>query len=180
MLYTGKGDTGYTRVIGGKTLPKDDLRLEILGALDEAQAHLGFARASLTGTSWAPVIERIQTDMRMLMAEIAIVPKEGCDNMFINQDHIKALEKDLDEWNEIVGKQNTFSNPGNSMLDAHLHLARTIVRRAERGAVALQHLDGISNPTIIVYLNRLSSWIYALILMTQGSDKNNINKADTA
>lgn len=172
MLYTGKGDNGFTKVIGGQPLPKNDLRVQILGALDEAQAHLGFARALLHNTTWADTIERTQNDMRLLMSEIAVIPKEGCTELFLKQEHIERLETDLDMWDKVVNDHKAFQTPGETELDAHLHLARTIVRRAERDAITLQNMGGISNQLIIAYLNRLSSWIYALTILTQDPTKS--------
>lgn len=167
MLFTGNGDAGYTEVIGGASLPKNDLRLEALGALDEAQAHLGLARALLAGTPWADAIERVQANMRVLMSECATIPREGCTGLFLTHDHLRQLENDLELWEMVIGGFNAFVTPGDTMLDAHLHLARAIVRRAERQVVAIQRIDGISSPLVMTYLNRLSSWIYALAIVAR-------------
>ena len=165
MLYTGNGDAGYTGIIGKNKIPKNDLRIAILGSLDESQAHLGLARALLKGTQWADAIERVQNDMRLLMAEIATIPKEGCTELFITDHEIKTLEADLAVWNKAIGENCRFLTPGDNMADAHLNLARAIIRKAERDTISLQRNDGVRNNIVIAYLNRLSSWIYALTLM---------------
>ncbi|MHB1000337.1 MAG: cob(I)yrinic acid a,c-diamide adenosyltransferase [Armatimonadota bacterium] len=168
MLFTGNGDTGYTNIIGGRSLLKSDLRIEAVGALDETQAHLGLARALLVNTTWTNAIIRVQADLRLLMAECATIPTEGLTGIYLTSDHVKLLEKDLAEWEAKIGKtQGGFVIPGDSMLDAHLHLARTVVRRAERQVVALQQEDGVPNGIVLTYLNRLSSWIFALIMVTK-------------
>jgi len=165
MLFTGHGDAGYTHVIGGPLLPKCDTRLEALGVLDEAQAQLGVARALLASTPWAADIQRIQNDLRLVMADIAIIssPQGGCQ--YLTDEHLTVLESDLARWENHHGGFLGFSTPGNSLPEAHLHLARTIIRRAERTVVALFHGDGSVNPLVLRYLNRLSSWVYALTLL---------------
>lgn len=167
MLFTGNGDTGYTKIIGGISLPKDDPRLEIIGALDEAQAHLGLARSLLNGTQWADPIKRVQADLCLLMTECAAIPREDFIGFFTTQNHINQLEDDLESWEMYIGSPSGFVMPGDTILDAHLHLARTIIRRVERQVIALQHADGITNRITTAYLNRLSSWIYTLAIVTR-------------
>jgi len=163
MLYTGHGDAGYTHVIGGPALPKCDARLEALGALDEAQAHLGLARA-LIGTPWTTAIQRVQTDLRALMGAIATMPADNYSPAF-SGDHQCALEADLSCWDRRTGGFSGFVTPGDSVFCAHLHLARTVIRRAERTIVGLSRQDHQIDPRILSYLNRLSSWVYALTLV---------------
>lgn len=167
MLFTGHGDAGYTNVIGGPALPKCDVRLEALGALDEAQAHLGLVRALLADTPWAEPIKRVQTDLQLLMAECAITTspqKNGCSR-YLTEDHLLRLEVDLASWDGSTGGFHEFRVPGSTLLDAHLHVARTAIRRAERRVVALQHDGGMDNPLVLTYLNRLSSWVYGLSML---------------
>jgi len=163
MLYTGHGDAGYTRVIGGPTLLKCDTRLEALGALDEAQAHLGLARALLAGTPWAAPIGRVQAALRLAMADIATVAGDGAP--YLTTDHLQALEDDLTDWERQTGGFGGFTMPGESVPGAHLHLARTVIRRAERAIVALSNSNGCVHQLTLSYLNRLSSWAYALCLL---------------
>ena len=162
MLYTGHGDAGYTHVIGGDSLPKSDARLEALGALDEAQAHLGLARALLTGTQWHSSIMRVQADLRLLMGDIATVTSRTA---YLTNDHLQALESDLQAWDALTGGFTGFTAPGNTVSGAHLHLARTVIRRAERKIVALFQGGNSVNSLTLTYLNRLSSWVYALCLL---------------
>ncbi len=167
MLYTGHGDAGYTHVIGGPALLKCDTRLEALGALDEAQAQLGLARALLASAPWMPSLKRVQNELRLLMAEIATLPHHTAGSVYLTTDHLLGLESDLCAWDTQTGGFHGFIIPGDSVPGAHLHLARTVIRRAERKIVALAREDGGVNPLLLVYLNRLSSWVYALTLLVE-------------
>jgi cob(I)alamin adenosyltransferase len=166
MLYTGRGDGGYTRVIGGPALLKCDPRLEALGALDEAQAHLGLARALLGSTPWSAAIHRVQSDLRLLMAEIATVSRDA-PGRYLTAESLQALERDLADWDARTGGWHGFTSPGETVPGAHLHLARTVIRRAERQMVAFCRDGGVANPLTLSYLNRLSSWVYALALQAE-------------
>lgn len=171
MLFTGHGDAGYTSVIGGPSLPKCDTRLEALGALDEAQAHLGLVRAMVTGSPWAESIRMVQSDLQLLMAECATAPAPhgGIPTQYITQEHVNRLEDELTTWDGSTGGFRGLLIPGDSILEAQLHLARTAIRRAERRVVALRQDDGIANAIILPYLNRLSSWVYGLAMMVGAS-----------
>ncbi len=165
MLFTGHGDAGYTSVIGGPSLLKCDTRLEALGALDEAQAHLGLVRAMLADSPWTESIKMVQGDLQLLMAECATAPHDNASGHYITDAHLHRLEQELDEWDSSTGGFRGLLIPGDSVLEAQLHLARTAIRRAERRVVALRQNDGIANPLILPYLNRLSSWVYGLAMM---------------
>ncbi len=169
MLYTRNGDSGYTKVIGGQSLLKCDVRLDAIGALDETQAHLGLARALLTGTPWAKPIRRVQVDLRFLMAECATIPTENPSSAYITGEHVSLLEAEIADWESIAGGFNGLTTPGNTVPGANLNIARTVSRRAERHVVALAQSGGVTNPSILAYLNRLSSWIYALATIVEGS-----------
>ena len=162
MLYTGHGDAGFTRVIGGSPLPKSDARMEALGALDEAQAHLGLARALLAGTPWSAPIQRVLMDLRLAMADIATMAGGTC---YLTITHLQTLEDDLCAWDALTGGFPGLITPGGTVPGAHLHLARTVIRRAERKIVALAQSGADIHPLMLIYLNRLSSWVYALCLL---------------
>ncbi len=171
MLFTGCGDSGYTSVIGGPSLLKCDVRLEALGALDEAQAHLGLARALLAGGSPAERLKRVQADLHLLMADCATVPSNnGSNGSYLTDEHIGRLEAELASWEETSGGFRGLTIPGDTVLGAHLHLARTAIRRAERQVVALHQGGGINNRMVLTYLNRLSSWVHALAMIAESSN----------
>ncbi|HEY3379747.1 MAG TPA: cob(I)yrinic acid a,c-diamide adenosyltransferase [Armatimonadota bacterium] len=165
MIYTGHGDAGYTSVIGGAALLKCDRRLETLGDIDEAQAQLGLTRALLADTPWAANLHRVQADLRLLMADIATPSGTHQYCQHLTKQPLLFLEEDLAIWDGMTGGFAGLTTPGNSIAGAHLHLARTVIRRAERHFVALQQEDGVGNPLAMTYLNRLSSWVYALALI---------------
>lgn len=166
MLYTGHGDAGYTSVLGGPALLKCHDRLEALGTIDEAQAQLGLARALLPG-QWGARLLRVQNDLRLLMADVALAPGCDCATGFLGADQLAALESDLTAWEDCTGGFHGFTTPGDSLPTAHLHLARTVIRRAERQVVSLAQTGEIGNPLLLTYLNRLSSWVYALALLVE-------------
>jgi len=173
MLYTGHGDLGYTDVIGGPSLLKCDARLEAVGALDEAQAHLGLVRAMLAETPWAESVRLVQADLALLTAECATTPTDD-STRYISETHVTRLECELLSWESAAADAPSpggFVTPGDSVLDAQLHLARTAIRRAERRAVALHQGGGIENPVLLTYLNRLSSWVYGLAIVVGASRK---------
>ena len=157
MYYTGHGDQGFTTVIDGVSLPKCDSRLETLGALDEVHAHLGLVRALLPGSPLATALLRTQHLLSRMMAEVATVT-EGVT--YLTDADLRQLEADLAAWEHQSGGWTHFVTPGDSIPGAHLHIARTVVRRAERHAVAL-HLSGAAlNPLLLSLCNRLSSWLF--------------------
>lgn len=161
MLYTGCGDSGYTSVIGQTALRKSDLRIDALGSLDEAQAHLGLARAMLPGTHWASPLRRVQQHLTLLMADIATPAHHAVTCGYLTGEHLASIEADLAVWESMMGGYCGFVVPGDSMPEAQLHVARTVVRRAERLLVALSEREPV-NPLALTYLNRLSSWVFTL------------------
>ena len=170
MYYTGHGDLGFTTVIGGVPLAKCDPRLETLGALDEVHAHLGLARALLMGASWAPAIFRVQQAVHCLMADLATVAPSGASPLYFDEDALRQIEADLARWETGTGASG-FVTPGNTIPGAHLHIARTIIRRAERQLVALRESGVPIDPLMLTFLNRLSSWMFALALQVEVPDE---------
>jgi cob(I)alamin adenosyltransferase len=163
MLYTGHGDAGTTTLIGSARLPKCDPRLELLGALDEAQSHLGLVRAYLAHLPSAHTLLRIQQALSTLMTELAM-PGAGEGIHLLPDTALTELERDLAAWDAAGPAMTGFTIPGATIAGAHLHIARTVIRRAERYLVAL-HLTGEGFPChALPYLNRLSSWVFALAL----------------
>ncbi len=162
MLYTGNGDAGYTNVIGGSHISKCDVRLEALGALDEAQAQLGVVRAMLPDTPFAESIRRVGQDMHLLMGECATIPQRGVTTTYITPAQLSRLEDELRAWEERLSSFSGFTVPGETVPGAHLHVARTVVRRAERCVAALYLGIEDEHSMLFSYLNRLSSWLYIL------------------
>jgi len=159
-IYTRGGDKGETSLAGGKRVAKSDLRVETMGAVDEANAALGVARLHTTGEH-DRMLARIQNDLFDLGADLARPEDLAAEKsaLRIAQSQIDRLEREIDRLNEPLAPLTSFVLPGGSSASANLHLARTIVRRAERLAVALAAAEPL-NPLIVVYLNRLSDHLF--------------------
>ena len=163
-FYTQTGDEGKTGLLGEGRVAKFDLRIEALGALDEANAALGLARASVTAPQIGPIILEVQHDLYKLMSEVGATPENAEKFRFIDSARVKWLETQSDAITTKIEMPREFIMPGESPSSAALALARTIVRRAERRVVELQHSGGLENPSLLAYLNRLSSLCFALEL----------------
>ena len=162
-LYTGRGDDGFTGLLGPERVPKHDLRPEAYGTVDEVQAVLGIARACGCTQATAEVLLSIQKDLHRLMAELA--GAGGEDSPFagsIAPEHVGRLEDWVAEAEARVELPRVFVVPGDSKPGAVLHHARTVARRAERRVVHLAHEGFLPNDDLIRYLNRLSSLLFVL------------------
>ncbi len=163
-FYTRNGDEGYTGLLGQGRFPKDDLRLEELGAIDEANAAFGLARCWVRSESSASLILKIQRDLYNLMAETAALPDNAAKFHVISGEHVAWLEQQMAELEKIVRIPEGFILPGDSPAGAALDLARAIVRRAERFMVGLVHRGDVQNMELLRYLNRLSSLCFVMEL----------------
>ena len=165
QFYTGRGDDGYTGLLGPERVPKYDLRPEAYGTVDEAQAAIGLARASGCTPQTGKILLDIQRDLYALMAELAAAGEE--DSVFSGRVTSEHLDQVADWLAQLEGKvklPKEFVVPGDTQPGAALHLARTVVRRAERHAVRLVHGGVLANDLVVRYLNRLSSLLYVLAL----------------
>ncbi len=167
-IYTRTGDQGQTGLGDGTRLPKHAPRVAAYGDVDEANAVIGVAIAGL-GASAAPegardILLTVQNDLFDLGADLC-VPDAGTERaaeaLRITQDQVVALEQAIDRFNAALEPLNSFVLPGGSLTAAHLHQARTIVRRAERSITALAEREQI-NPLVIAYINRLSDLLFVL------------------
>ena len=163
-IYTKTGDAGETRLVGGQKVPKDDLRIECYGTVDELNSFVGLARASLESYTAAAVglnklaatLKRVQHELFNLGSILATVPKDVQPRQpRVTAAEVEQLEKDIDEANEDLQPLRSFVLPGSSRMDAELHVCRTVCRRAERLLVALSH-DASVPEEALHYLNRLS------------------------
>lgn len=164
-FYTQTGDEGKTGLLGEGRVTKFDLRIEALGALDEATAALGLARASACTPHTAPLILEVQRDLYKIMAEVGATPENAEKFRSINAARVRWLEAQTDAITDEVEVPKEFILPGENLSSAVMALARTIVRRAERRVVELSHTGGLENPALLAYLNRLSSLCFALELL---------------
>lgn len=162
MVFSGKGDDGTTGWLGKGRLPKHDIRIEALGSLDEASAALGFARSFFLELPEASLILRIQTDLYHMMAEVASPASTAEKFNTINDQKVKDLEIEIKRLEGLVQMPRDFIIPGDSQAEAALSLSRAIVRRAERRVTEMFSREMLANPSLVAYLNRLSSLCFIL------------------
>jgi cob(I)alamin adenosyltransferase len=178
--YSGEGDDGSTGLLGSERVPKYHLRPTAFGTVDEASAALGLSRATALSEETTSVIHDVQKDLYSIMVELAAVPEEEERFQRLDAARLAWLEEQLESFGDRVIMPKDFILPGDSVPAAALDLARTIVRRAERQVVRLDHESKLSNPTILPYLNRLSSLCFVLSLWenkTAGIEKPSIAKS---
>lgn len=157
-IYTKTGDAGETGIIGGKRVPKNHVRIEACGTIDEANAAMGLVISHLTDLTLRAQLERIQG----MLFEIGVVLADPRARHTRPDDgDVKELELSIDDLSERLPELRHFILPGGATVSAQAHLARTMVRRAERRAVTVGQ-GGDVPPVIIRYLNRLSDYLFVL------------------
>jgi len=159
-IYTKTGDGGETSLGDGRRVAKDALRVEAFGTVDEANAAIGLARLHARGRFDA-MLARVQNDLFDLGADLC-VPEGGRQNrsrLRVADGQVARLEREIDAMNGKLKPLNSFVLPGGTALAAHLHLARVLVRRAERLMVALSKKEKVGGPALR-YVNRLSDHLF--------------------
>jgi cob(I)alamin adenosyltransferase len=168
-ISTKRGDDGTTGLLHGGRVRKDSARIGTIGAIDEAQAALGLARAEVRGTDLDDELAGLERDLWVVMAEVATAPRwrsrlvEG--RTLVTAGMVDALERRVHELEASGSMPSEFVVPGQTRASAALDLARTVVRRAERMAVALELGDGSH---VVPYLNRLSDLCWLLARTSEG------------
>lgn len=168
-IYTKTGDLGSTGLGDGSRRQKYDKRIEAIGAVDEANAAIGVARLHTNNNEDRMLID-IQNDLFDLGADLCIPQdRRSKPTLRITQQQVDRLEREMDHMNEMLTPLSSFVLPGGSSASAHLHLARTVVRRAERVIYSLKETESL-NPEVGIYLNRLSDHLFVLarVLNDQG------------
>ena len=156
-IYTRTGDRGDTGLAGGAGVRKSDLRIEALGAVDEANAALGAARVHTAGDAALDrLLEGLQHRLFDLGADLATPGAAGR----VMQAHIDALERAIDRLEADVEPLRAFILPGGTAAAAALHVARTVVRRAERALVRMGDAGDAADPLAVMFLNRLSDLLF--------------------
>lgn len=167
-IYTRGGDKGKTSLGSGRRVSKHDLRVTAYGTVDEANAVIGIARLHSSGDGEVDqMLMRIQNDLFDLGADLCTPEEPGLDPemakvaLRIVDAQVDRLEREIDRMNAELAPLNSFILPGGQPAAAHLHLARTVVRRAEREMTALAETEPV-NPAAIRYVNRLSDHLFVL------------------
>jgi cob(I)alamin adenosyltransferase len=157
-IYTRTGDSGSAGLVDGSRVSKASARMAAIGEVDEANAAVGMAVALLRDDGLAGQLRRIQNELFDLGADIA-TPGNVDGALRITSGQVERLEQEIDAMNADLDPLRSFILPGGSAEVAALHLARTIVRRAERSAVALAEAEQV-NRAALAYLNRLSDLLF--------------------
>ncbi len=178
-IYTRKGDDGTTGLLFGGRVRKDADPIEVNGAVDEAQAALGFARAQANGDeALDTMLVTIERELYVLMAEVATLPENRSkltpEVSLITEDMIISLEERIDALSEKTEMPTEFVIPGQNLVSAALDVARTAVRRAERLTVSY----GLEGSLAGSYLNRLSDLIWMMARWQEG-DEHVLAKEDS-
>lgn len=161
-IYTRSGDKGTTGLFGGSRVAKQSLRVEAYGSIDEANSAIGQAKAWLDDGDWRDRVHQLQ--LRLFVAAAELASDENGEAQLvskIDQQDINDLEKLIDDCLAITGPQRAFVVPGRDRRSAAFHVARTVVRRAERRVLALADAEPV-RPELIKFLNRASDAVYAL------------------
>lgn len=160
-IYTKKGDSGSTALIGGTRVPKHHLRIESYGTVDELNSHLGLLRDQQISDN---LIEQILYIQDRLFTMGSLLASDGKNKMKLPElqlEDIQTLEKWIDEMDAELEPMRNFVLPGGHQAVSVCHIARCVCRRAERASVHLNEVEAL-NPLLIAYLNRLSDYLFVL------------------
>ena len=162
-IYTRKGDNGTTALGGGQRVPKDHLRVEAYGTVDELNSQIGVALAQGVNERLAEELAVIQNELFHLGSDLCFIEadKEELQIPQMEARHVEKLEKLIDEFTAATGPLQNFTLPGGAIGAAHLHVTRTVCRRAERVIIALSRQEAVG-PYVIPYLNRLSDALFTM------------------
>lgn len=168
-IYTRTGDAGTTALLGGGRVRKDHPAIELNGAVDEAQAFLGLARAECgRDSALDALLLGIERDLWVLMAEVATAPDRRdrltAGQTLVTPEMVARLEPVIDELTTRFDAPTEFVLPGQTPTAAALDLARTVVRRAERSALAV----AVAGSSVVPYLNRLSDLLWTMARWQEG------------
>jgi cob(I)alamin adenosyltransferase len=158
-FYTGLGDDGTTDLLGAR-VAKDDPRIDALGSLDEATSAIGLARSMVVDGRVGEDLVAVQRDLYRILAALAFTPELRPESYVFAQDRVDWLGAETDTLAASIDLPREFILPGESTPGAALDVARAVTRRGERHVVALAHAGHEVNPTILAYLNRLSSLLF--------------------
>lgn len=168
-IYTKTGDKGKTSLFGGTRVPKYHLRIEAYGTVDELNSYIGLIRDQKIDPHTTEILLKIQNELFTLGSMLATPPekeilKSGKDRLNINkvgEESVELLENEIDQMNESLPPMSHFILPGGHPTVSFCHITRCICRRAERITTLLSDESSI-NPQILVYLNRLSDYLFVL------------------
>lgn len=159
-IYTKTGDEGTTSLFDNKRVPKDHIRVESYGTIDELVSFLGLAKNYMDDKEIYSIIEEIQNKLFTVATNLATQDKDKVKYHILEED-IKYLEDNIDEYMNRINNPTGFIVPGSGKKSGYLHVCRTIARRAERRIISLSSQEDI-DPLVLKYVNRLSDLLYAI------------------
>jgi cob(I)alamin adenosyltransferase len=160
-IYTKTGDDGTTSLFGGKRVSKADLRIDTYGTVDELNSWVGVLRDQAVNQSRKEILIEIQDRLFTVGSTLATEPGTKVKIPLLAEKDIEFLEKQIDKMELDLAPMRFFVLPGGNQAISFGHVARTVCRRAERLAIALNQTEPI-NPLVIKYLNRLSDYLFVL------------------
>ncbi len=163
-IYTKTGDKGKTSLIGGTKVLKSDLRIDAYGTIDELNSWIGFVNDHLKDTRSTHILKEIQDRLFTIGSSLACDPEKETKLIIpdLHEADITLLETEIDNMNDALPEMKHFVLPGGHYSVSVTHIARCVCRRAERCCVNLQAHKGHVAPLIIIYLNRLSDYLFVL------------------
>jgi cob(I)alamin adenosyltransferase len=176
-IYTKTGDDGTTGLVSGPRRAKNDIRIEALGTIDEANAFVGIARLHSSGMPRIDsILSRVQNDLFDLGGDLANPPQTAGkgSQLRITEAQVSWLEAQIDHFNADLKPLKSFVLPGGSALSARLHVARVVTRRAERLVVALMRAEPETQKQALFYLNRLSDLLFVLARVANNSGARDV------
>ncbi len=156
-ITTKKGDEGYTSLFSGERVKKYDLRPQTYGKVDELTSFLGLAILN-SDYREKEVLQQIQKDLILIMGELASTKEK----IICNNEFIENLEKEIEYYQQKVGKIKEFISSGYDYSSTYLHIARSLTRNVERKCVKLFDEELINNQKILIYFNRLSDLLFLI------------------
>ncbi len=161
-IYTKTGDSGVTSLIGGTRVPKHHLRIETYGTVDELNSNIGMIRDLINNKNDVQVLKEIQDRLFTIGSHLASDPgKSRMKIPDLNVSDVTLLENEMDTMNEVLPELKSFILPGGHVTSSWCHLARCVCRRCERLVSHLQEESQV-NELILIYLNRLSDYLFML------------------
>lgn len=159
-IYTKTGDQGQTSLYGGKRVQKHDVKIDSYGTLDELNSYMGLVRDLTKGSIQDDLLDQIQHTLFDIGSHLASdLEKKQLKKPILDESLIKTLEDNIDLMNEEIPPLKLFILPGGHPTVSHIHIARTLCRKAERRISELAHIEEI-HPVIIPYINRLSDYLF--------------------
>ena len=175
-IYTKSGDSGDTGLGDGSRVPKDHVRVEAFGQVDELNAVLGLVAAYCPDAPDAALLRSIQNDLFDVGADLCVpsgANEQPGQSLRVTAAQAERLESAIDRLNENLQPLKSFILPGGTAAAAWLHLARTVCRRAERAVVTLMMTESI-NPQVLIYLNRLSDYLFVVARVANDGGKADV------